>query len=136
MKNSIYSPTGKQRYSSVSLEHTKNWGTATVVDTNNTIIDDSKFISLGISVASGTTTLVNATADCFIEVKDYAVSSAANNTFKFRSGSNDLTGTMNIAANETVVANGTSSLFRCNKNETFNVVTTGALTGHISYRVI
>ncbi len=136
MKNSIYSPTGKQRYSSVSLEHTKNWGTANVVDTNNTVIDDSQFINIGISVASGTTTLVNATADCFIEVRDYAVSSAANNTFKFRSGSNDLTGVMNVAANGSVVANGAAALFKCNKNETFNIVTTGALTGHLSYRVI
>ena len=136
MKNSIYSPTGKQRYSSVSLEHTKNWGTAPIVDTNNTVIDDAQFINVGISVASGTTTLINAVADCFIEVKDYAISSAANNTFKFRSGSNDLTGVMNIAANGSIVANGTSALFKCNKNETFNIVTTGAITGHLSYRIV
>lgn len=136
MKNSIYSPTGMQRYSSVSLEHTKNWGTAVVVDTNNITIDDATFINAVVSVSSGTTTLVNATADCFIEVKDYALSSAANNTFKFRSGSNDLTGVINISANGTIVANGTSALFKCNKNETFNIVTTGAITGHISYRVI
>ncbi len=136
MKNSIYSPTGKQRYSSVSLEHTKNWGTVPVVDTNNTVIDNADFLSLSVSVASGTTTLVNATADCFIEVKDYAISSAANNTFKFRSGSNDLTGVMSIAANGSIVANSTSALFKCNKNETFNIVTTGPINGHVSYRII
>lgn len=88
-----------------------------------------------ISASNGTQTLVVAVTDRKILVVAYVVVGSADCTVKFTDTTGDLTGAMTIAQYGGVVAAGQPSVpwFVTHTAEPLKLVTTAAVSGHLSY---
>jgi hypothetical protein len=93
-----------------------------------------KLYTAPIAVSSGTTELVAAQAGLRIWVVSYVVVATEAGTVKFSDGA-DLTGAMAFAANGGVAANGQASSpwFWTEAGSALSIVTTAAVTGHLTY---
>lgn len=93
-------------------------------------------LDVAIDVSSGTTQLVAApAAPNRIKVVSYVVVADAACTAKFQSATTDKSGAMSFAANGGAVVPGQASSpwFACAAGEALNIVTTGAVKGHLTY---
>lgn len=133
MVDSIYSSTGRQRVSSVCLQHTDNRASL-LIDQSDHAPDRS--YSASIAATGGNTTVVTAVAGRSIAVDSYVLGATGASTFRFLSGTGTyLTGTMGLSANGSVSVSAGAGL-TTTSGEALLLNSSAAVGGSISYRIV
>ena len=91
--------------------------------------------SVPISVSAGTTALVTGVSGKKVKVYSYAVVASGAGTVQFKSnGGSAITGAMSFAANGGIsCASGSDPWFATSLSAGLDIVTSGAVEGHITY---
>lgn len=133
MTDSIYSSTGRQRISSVCLQHTDNWASLTIDQGDYA---PERTYSASIAATGGNTTVVSGITGRRIVVDSYVVSATGASTFRFLSGTGTyLTGTMGLSANGSVSVSAGAGLTTITGDALlFN--SSAAVGGSITYRIV
>ena len=98
-------------------------------------LDEGYRESIKVSVAAGTTVLVSGVNNKIIEVDSYSLAASGACSVKFLSAANDVTGSMALAANGTIV--NTDSSIKTGIGEALSInLSASAVGGHLSYRLI
>lgn len=133
MVDSIYSPTGRQKISSVCLQHTNTWANPLVAQENYA---PERSYSASIAATGGNTTVVSAVTGLSVVVDSYVVVASGASSIKFLSGSTDITGAMLVSGSGGISASSESGMIRTSSGEALVLNSTSAVAGHISYRLI
>lgn len=133
MVDSIYSSTGRQRVSSVCLQHTDNRASL-LINQEDYTPECSYFTS--IATTGGNSTVVSAVTGRSIVVDSYIVVASGSSSIKFLSGSTNITGTMQIAGSGGISASADSGMIKTSSGEALVLNSTSAVAGHISYRLV
>lgn len=133
MADSIYSPTGRQKISSVCLQHTDTWANPLVVQGNYA---PNRSYSAQIATTGGNSTIVSAVVGRSIIVDSYTVGATGASTFRFLSGTgNYLTGTMGLSANGSVSVSAGAGLTTVS-GEALMINTSSVVGGSVTYRIV
>lgn len=133
MVDSIYTSTGRQRVSSVCLQHTDNRASL-IIDQGDYAPERS--YSASIAATGGNTTLVSAITGKSIVVDSYVVGATGASTFRFLSGTGTyLTGIMGLSANGSVSVSAGAGL-TTTAGEALILNSSAAVGGSITYRII
>jgi hypothetical protein len=134
MVDSIYTSTGRQRISSVCLQHTDNRSSLEIVQESYA---PERSYSVSIAATGGNTTVVAAVTGRSIAVDSYVFVASGASSIRFLSNSTGLTGTMMIGGSGGISApSSNSSLFSTSSGEALIINTTSSVAGHLSYRIV
>jgi hypothetical protein len=134
MVDSIYTSTGRQRISSVCLQHTDNRASLEIAQ--ESYAPERSYL-VSIAATGGNTTVVAAVTGRSIAVDSYVVVASGASSIRFLSNSTGLTGTMMIGGSGGISApSSNSSLFSTSSGEALIINTTSSVAGHLSYRIV
>jgi len=132
MVDSIYTSTGRQRISSVCLQHTNNRASLEIAQ--ESYAPDRSY-SVSIAATGGNTTVVSAIVGRSIVVDSYVVVASGSSSLRFLSNSTGLTGTMMISGSGGI-STSSNNLFNTASGEALIVNTTSSVAGHLTYRLV
>ena len=133
MVDSIYSSTGRQRISSVCLQHTDNRASLEIVQESYA---PERSYSASIAATGGNTTVVTAVTGRSIVVDSYVLGATGAGTFRFLSGTGTyLTGTMGLSANGSISVS-TGAGLTTTSGEALIINSSAAVGGSITYRIV
>lgn len=133
MVDSIYSSTGRQKISSVCLQHTDTWANPLIVQ--GSYAPDRSY-SAQIATTGGLSTVVSGVTGRSIIVDSYTVGATGASTFRFLSGTgNYLSGTMGLSSNGSVSVSSGAGLTTVS-GEALVISTSSVVGGNVTYRIV